>query len=112
MKPVARILIVAMLAVFAAATTVHAASTAAMDLKMSMAAASGMDMDGCDGCGDDGDGKMACDPVCVTPLLAVTSQDAALRDAAPGIFGKVVAEGIRGQTGPPDPYPPRSYILS
>lgn len=112
MKPFARVLVIAVLAVFAAGSTVHAAAAAAMDVKMSMAAAGGMDMDGCDGCGDSGDGKMACDPVCVTPLLAVANQDAILRDAAPGIFGKVRAEGIRGQTGPPDPYPPRTIILS
>jgi hypothetical protein len=112
MKLVARILIFAMLAVFAAATTVHAAGTAAMDLKMAMAAAGGMDMDDRDGCGDTGDGTMACDPVCATPLLAIASPDADLRAAAPGIFDKVSAKGILGQTGPPNPYPPPSLILN
>lgn len=79
---------------------------------MAMAAAVGMDMDGCDDCGDTGDGKMACDPVCATPFLAIAGPDAALRDATPGSFAKARAEGFRGQTGPPDPYPPRTLTLT
>lgn len=112
MKPVVRVLIVATLTVFAVASTVHTAGTAVMDLKMAMAAAGGMDMDRCDGCGDIGDGNVACDPVCANPLLATTSPDEALRNAGPGIYDGLSVEVVLGQTGPPDPYPPRFPILS
>jgi hypothetical protein len=112
MKLALSVLIVFTLTVFAAASTAHAKAAVVMDVKMTMSVADGMDMDDCDGCGDAGDSKMACNTVCVTFLPAIVPPDAPLRSAPPELFDRISGESAVGQTLLPDPHPPRYLILS
>lgn len=105
-----RILAVALLAIFAAGTVVHAAGAATMAIKMALAADGAMSMPDCAGCDADGDGDgPACNLVCTAPFVAdlrpetTENVPAAVSTAEPtGIYDFV------GRSGPPDPYPPRT----
>jgi hypothetical protein len=77
---------------------------------MVAATAGGMDMDDCDGCRGADSGDQACDVVCLAPLLAIVSAGALLPSPVRGVFDDARAEDVIGQTGPPDPHPPRSLI--
>lgn len=103
-----RVLVILMLAAFAAGTVAQAASVAAMDAKMALTAVDGADKGGCQGC-PDGDGDTPpCDTVCVSPVLAVVpAAEAALPEAEPAP-ASIVADGLAGAAGPPEPSPPRS----
>lgn len=114
MSKFVRILVVALLAVFAAGSVVHATSTTTMAVKMALADGDTMEMADCTGCDTDGrgdDGGLACDLVCTAPFVA----DLATKFDLSGPVGVSTAgqKGIYdfvGRTGPPDPYPPRTLI--
>ena len=86
-----------------------------MTVKMAPAGAGGMNMTGCEDCGsggNDDDVGTACDIVCVTPLMATVSANKILQ---PPVMAHAVADGaydVVGRTELPDPYPPRTFILS
>lgn len=114
MSKFVRILVVALLAVFAAGSVVHATSTTTMAVKMALADGGPMDMADCTGCDADGNGDengLACDLVCTAPSIAGSGAETAL--SVPVALSIAAPKGVSdfvGRTGPPDPYPPRTLI--
>lgn len=107
-----RIFMIMMLAAFAAGTVVHAANAATMSMKMTLAAIDGADMGDCQDC-PDGNGDMPlCENVCVSSILAVVPPDQPSLPGTETTTESPVHQSVTGRTGPPDPYPPRSIILS
>lgn len=115
MQPLARILMIVLVAAFAAGSVAHAASATSIAVKMALAGAGGMNMTDCEWCGTDGDDDDAdgtCDLVCVTTLIATVGCDTVPQ---PPVMTHAAGEsvcGFVGRTGPPEPYPPRTLILS
>ena len=109
MPPLARIIVVTLLALFATASVVRAAGAAEMALSAAKAP-----MTDCGACpaGDAGDVMSdACKTVCIAPFAAILSGAAApgLRPAVVSVAGGV--RNVTGRTGPPDPYPPKAHSL-
>ncbi|WP_157019375.1 hypothetical protein [Mesorhizobium xinjiangense] len=107
-----RILTILMLAAFAAGSVVHAANAASMNMKMALTAYDSGDMGDCQDCPDGSDDMQACDNVCVSPILAVVPSGQAGLPRAETATESLVPHSVVGRTGLPDPYPPRSIILS
>jgi len=107
-----RILTILILAVFAAGSVVHAANAASMNIKMALAAIDGANMGDCQDCPDGGDNIQPCDNVCVFPILAVVPSGQFDLPGAETAPESLVHHSVAGRTGPPDPYPPRSIMLS
>lgn len=114
MLNLARILVAALLAVFAAGSVVHATSATTMAVKMALADGATLDMSDCMGCDAEGsgdEGGQTCDLVCTAPFVAdlgagsTTGLPAAVSTVEP----KSVYDFV-GRTGPPDLHPPRSFI--
>lgn len=107
-----RIFMIMMLAAFAAGSVVYAVNAATMSAKMTLAAIDGADMGDCQDCAD-GNGDMpSCDIVCVSSILAVVPTSQPILPGAETTTESPVLQSVTGRTGPPDPYPPRSIILS
>jgi hypothetical protein len=107
-----RIFMIMMLAAFAAGTVMHAANAATMSAKMTLAVIDGADMGDCQDCSDGNDNMPPCDNVCVSPILAVVPSGQPSLPGAETTTESPVLQSVTGRTGPPDPYPPRSTILS
>ncbi len=110
-----RLLNLLLVVALAAGLVSHGVQAADMAAKMSMDAGSTMPMSGkCDGCGGEGKDCMSpgtCSLICGTVFaLPATSPVFHVLPAAPGEFAAIPA-GV-GWNSPPDPYPPRSTILS
>lgn len=112
MGRLARVLVIVLLAAFAAGTVVHAAVVTSMSVKMALADPSSADMADCQGCsGDDGEAPV-CDLDCVTPLVASITDGALGHAALVSDIAVALDRIISGRTGPPDPHPPRTIVLS
>jgi len=107
-----RIFMIMMLAAFAAGTVLHAANAATMSAKMTLAAIDGADMGDYQDCSDGNDNIPPCDNVCISPILAVVPSGQPSLPGAETTTESPVLQSVIGRTGPPDPYPPRSIILS
>ena len=105
-----RLFIVIALAAFVAGFGVKAASAAAMEFAMAMSDDASMKMSACGACDTDGE-QAACDVECTVPAAVFVSQVSA--DGPVAVSNRVVVrpDKFSGCTGPPDPYPPRAYIL-
>ena len=106
-----RILAVALLAVFAAGSVVHATSTTTMAVKMALGDGGTMDMADCTDCDAGGDGGLVCDLVCTAPFVADLGTESVVRVPVP--VSTAAPNGVCdfvGRTGPPDPHPPRTLI--
>jgi len=111
MSRLARMLAVALVALFAAGTIAHAAGITTMTVKMSLADAGGSPAD-CQGCsGNDGKAPL-CEQVCVTPLVAVPPAALAAQPAGTCELAPVRLDAPAGRSGPPDPAPPRAIAPS
>lgn len=94
----------------------HSVAAAQMDAKMMTAAAAGemsASSGGCNGCGDDDGGMPAMG--CFAPCggsVAVLPSVAPLKTVAVEQPGPVTVRSDPGRVRPPDPYPPRSSVLS
>ena len=108
----ARIFMIVVLAAFAAGTVVHAANAATMSAKMTLAVIDGADMGDCQDCSDGNDNMPPCDNVCISPILAVVPSGQPSLLGAETTTESPVLQSVIGRTGSPDPYPPRSTILS
>ncbi|ORE91769.1 hypothetical protein ATO13_19295 [Stappia sp. 22II-S9-Z10] len=114
MQSFVRILVVALLAVFAAGSVAHVASTTTMAIKMAFADTGAIDMADCTGCDadDDGDdGVLVCNLVCSAPFVADLRTESAVNMLA--VVSMAEPTGLSdfvGRTGPPDPYPPRTLM--
>ncbi len=107
-----RILMIMVLAAFAAGTVVHAANAATMSAKMTLAVIDGADMGDCQDCSDGNDNMPPCDNVCISPILAVVPSGQPSLPGAKTTTESLAPQSVIGRTGLPDPYPPRSIILS
>ena len=104
-----RIFMIVVLAAFAAGTITHAAT---MSMKMTLAAIDGAGMGDCKDCpGSKGD-VQPCDNACLSPILGVVPSGQPSLPGAETTTESLVLQSVVGRTGPPDPYPPRSIILS
>ncbi|HEX9743360.1 MAG TPA: hypothetical protein VGA17_11300 [Nitrospiraceae bacterium] len=114
MMSLARILMIALIAAFAAATVVHMATSSSMAFQTAMADSDGMGPDGCNGCLPNGgdDTATACDTVCAPPFMATIAVGTYLAAAVPTTLVPNLTDVEVGHLGPPEPYPPRSFVLS
>lgn len=106
------IFMIVVLAAFAAGTITHAVNAATMSMKMTLAAIDGADMGDCKDCPDSKGGVQPCDNACVSPILAVVPSSQPSLPGAETSTQSLVLQSVAGRTGPPDPYPPRTIILS
>jgi len=111
MKRSVRLPILILLAAFALGTVVHAASTTSMSIDMTLAGAGGTNMADCEGCSDDCGNLPSCDGGCATPLFATMMADASTGPEGAGGIG-AMTRSFLGAAAPPDPYPPRSIIIT
>ena len=107
------IFVIMLLAIFVAGTAFQLSAAAAMSSKMSMAALAGdMEMGDCEDCPDTDDGAAVCVKPCVMASMILPAWP---RVTEPAIRGEVyvsIPSSPAGRLNPPDPYPPRSVILS
>ena len=109
---VARLIIIAVLAAFAASSVAHAAGSARMASEMITAGAEmpGADCEACDGSA--GPSGIACDFVCNSATAAAlleTSAEFGLH-AISSAHGMPIARDFRGLTSPPAKQPPRFLL--
>jgi hypothetical protein len=107
-----RSLAILLLAAFTVGTVMHTAGAATMSVKMTLAAIDGADMGDCQDCPDGNGDTPSCDNACVSPILAVVPSGQPSLPGAETTTKSPVLQSVTGRTGPPDPYPPRSIILS
>lgn len=114
MKFFARLLLVAVLAAFAASSVAYAAGSAEMAAAMIASDDAAMDMSECDPCVDSGAGEMgvACSFVCGAGGFAamLAPQTQGIVQAPRETLGPAVTHNFRGRTGPPAKQPPRTLI--
>lgn len=105
-----RLFIVIAMAAFVAGYGVKAASAAAMEFAMAMTDDASMTMSACGACDLDGE-PAACDVDCAVSSAILLLQ--ASTDAPPAAASRplIMPDSFLGCAGPPDPYPPRAYIL-
>lgn len=123
-----RVLALALLATFAVASVVHAASAVTMSLTMALVdhgaldraapdhAASDVDalhVAGCDACDpatDERGDRLACDALCLASPAANLGQDRVppIRPREP--LARFDIPGLAGRTGRPEPLPPRTLV--
>lgn len=106
------ILMIIALAAFASGSVAQAATAADMSAKMTLAMIDGVAMGDCQDCPDGSEDMQSCDIVCVAPVLAVVPSGPLGLPEVEAAAGSLVPQDETGRTGPPDPYPPRSTILS
>lgn len=111
MATLVRALLIALVAAFAVGTVAHSASVTVMDVEMALSSAD-MGMSDCQGCPDADGQTPSCDSICVTPVMAVLPSIRAGLPPATSCTVCFEVRSVAGHTGPPDPYPPRSIILS
>jgi hypothetical protein len=96
---------------FALGTVTQAVQASDMAVKLATTASSDKPMPaGCNGCGDDNMGNMACAVVCAVPA-AVMPDNVAVSDLQAAIVTCLEDEVGVGRTGPPDPFPPKPSLL-
>lgn len=114
MQLIARLMLFAVLAVFAVSSVAHAAGSAAMTADMVVSDVATMDMTECDACDDPESGTMgiSCDFVCSAGgLAAVLAQQCEAITVTPGEAAMSSVPGdFRGLTSPPAKHPPRILI--
>ncbi|PPR23375.1 MAG: hypothetical protein CFH38_01020 [Alphaproteobacteria bacterium MarineAlpha10_Bin1] len=104
MSLIARVLVVAALAVFAINTVTDTAMAASMSVKV-------VDCEGCNSGGDDNNSGSACDKICVTAFGAFVAEAGEFqpREAVTILaFGTHI---MSDRIWPPDPFPFRSPAL-
>ena len=110
----ARILVVALIAVFAAWSVAQVANATTMALEMAAVDGEAMDMADCEGCDPgemDDQASLACNILCVSPAFAdLATSQASTSAPVPSQTGWAVYD-FAGRTYPPDPFPPRSVFL-
>lgn len=112
MKILARFLLTSLILVFAVGSVVHGVEASGMNAKMS--SLSGGIAPGCDDCGggdgENGKAEKACPSLCVTPANAVLPTVMPITIRVSETLGFHAAGLMTGQSGPPDPYPPRPTL--
>lgn len=106
------ILTIIALAAFASGSVAQAATAADMSVKMTLAMIDGAAMGDCRDCPDGSEDMQPCDNVCIHPVQAVVPTGQLGLPEVEATTESLVLQDGTGRTGPPDPYPPRSTILS
>ncbi|MHA6645560.1 hypothetical protein [Mesorhizobium sp. A623] len=112
MRKLARIFAIVLLTAFAAGTVANAAGATSMSLQMSAIAMADGTMGDCQDCPSDNGKSLACDQACVAPLIAIAP---VTRIDLPVAQTEVAVSPVKesaGHIGSPQPYPPRTIILS
>jgi hypothetical protein len=113
MRRSVRIFVIMLLATFVAGTAFQLPAAAAMSSKMSMAALAGdMEMGDCEDCPDTDDGAGTCMNPCVMASMMLPVSPQVTGPAIRGVAYESAPYSLNGRLNPPDPYPPRSIILS
>lgn len=105
-----RLCALVLVVVFGLGPTLHSPQAAEMALKMAAAAGANMLASDCHGCDRDHElSDLACAPVCVGPVATLPAAPATFSPAMVGtaVFADTLGAG---QSGPPDPFPPRLPI--
>ena len=114
MKLFARLVVVTVLAAFAASSVAYAAGSAEMTAAMIASDDAAMDMSDCDACGDADAGQtaFACNFICGAGGFAslLVPQSQGMFQSPRQTLSPVVTQNLRGLTGPPAKQPPRSLI--
>ncbi|GHA19475.1 hypothetical protein V6617_18335 (plasmid) [Pelagibacterium nitratireducens] len=112
MKFFVRLIVVTVLAAFAASSVAHATGSAEMTAAMIASDDAAMDMPDCDACGDEGQTAFACDVICGAGGFAslLVPQSQGMFQSPRQTLNPVVTQNLRGLTGPPAKQPPRSLI--
>ena len=114
MKFVARLILVTVLAAFAASSIAHAAGSAEMAAAMIASDDAATHMSDCDVCGDTDSGEMGltCELVCgAGGFAAVLAPQAFDNVSAPReALGPAVTQDFSGLSSPPAKQPPRTLI--
>lgn len=114
MKFFARLLLVAILAAFAASSVAHAAGSAGMAAAMIASDEAAMDMSECDPCDDSNACEMgiACNFVCGAGAFAavLAPQTQGIIHAPRETLWPAITQDWYGVTGPPAKQPPRTLI--
>lgn len=109
---VVMVVMVVVLWAFAAGLVANVVSSATMSTTMALAAIDSADMGDCQDCLE-GNGDMpSCYNACVSPILAVVPSAQPSLPEAETTTESPVLQSVTERTGPPDPYPPKSIILS
>ncbi|RCK45986.1 hypothetical protein TH25_17325 [Thalassospira profundimaris] len=111
MSKLVRILVIVLLAAFAAGTVAHAASATSMTVKMSLADMNDGNVEDCPSCSGDQGTVPVCDQVCVPSLVAAPVGTALALPLFAYDFAAAPMGDSASLSGPPDPYPPRTNIL-
>lgn len=112
MNSVARMMMIVVIAAFAAGTVAHAASLTTMTVKMALADAGDAGNAGCAGCGEPQANGMDCDQVCISAAMVLPAAAGGGSTPAFAVIEPAPTGDFAGRTGPPDPYPPRSFVLT
>lgn len=116
MRRLPRIFMVVLLVVFATSVTAHAMIATSMSIEMAMSGGITTDAGGCDRCGSDdtGDEKSGpvCEMVCITSFVSAVSMENTPVFLSRGTMMADYIHDLAGRAGSPEPYPPRSLILS
>ena len=111
MAPILRhICAVLLVLAFALGTVTQAVQASDMAVKLATAASSDNMPSGCNACGDDDMGNMACGVVCAVPSAVMPDKTAGSDLQTRVITGFEDEFGV-GRTGPPDPFPPKHSVL-
>lgn len=103
-------LVLALLAVVAASSVIHAASATSMPVTMAHADHAPAEPVDCDGCDAGEDSDIVCDIACTASFLASLVEDRSVANAPAVTHIAWRAAMLRGRTGAPDPHPPRRLI--
>lgn len=114
MKPAFRLLMIVVLAAFAAGSLVHAAGSSEMAATMLHAGEAPVTSADCEACdeGRTGDMGSACDLVCATNIVAAIPvlQADGFVPLRRGTLVPAAARDLLGHVGPPAKQPPRTLI--
>lgn len=108
-----RIFILALLTLFAVGIVEHSAGATSMSLKMALGDAGITDMADCEGCGTETDGEdsgLTCDIFCTVSFAASLGQVNTFSPHFAHVARPLLVQRLAGQTGLPEPYPPRTLI--
>lgn len=112
MKMFVRLLMIALLAAFAAGSVVHAAGSSNMATTMLVSGEAAMMASDCEACGEFADMGSACDLLCVANGVATIPvlQANGFVPLHRGTLVPAPARDLLGHVGPPAKQPPRSLI--
>jgi hypothetical protein len=105
-----RMLVLVLVAAFAAGTVAHAANATGMTLEMQHAAPIDGEPADCRGCSGDDGSTAVCDQICVAPLIVLPTETACPQTMAGHEYAGAPPRRLAGRSGPPATDPPRAIF--